>query len=95
MGLSSSRDEETRRLPRRLVSDVALDTRGLRCPLPVRLARERLRGLPAGTVLEITGDDPLIVLDVPAFCAQEGHAYLGHQEGPPGVFLLVVRKGSL
>jgi tRNA 2-thiouridine synthesizing protein A len=77
------------------VSDVALDTRGLRCPLPVRLARERLRTLPPGTVLEITGDDPLIVLDVPAFCAQEGHGFLGHREEPRGVFHLVVRKGSV
>jgi len=76
------------------VSPASLDTRGLRCPLPVRLARERLRALPAGTVLEITGDDPLIVLDVPAFCAQEGHAYLGHREEPGGVFRLSIRKGG-
>jgi tRNA 2-thiouridine synthesizing protein A len=76
------------------VSDARLDTRGLRCPLPVRLARERLRGLPLGTVLEIVGDDPLIVLDMPAFCAQEGHAYLGHREEPRGVFRLSIRKGS-
>ena len=77
------------------MSALTLDTRGLRCPLPVRLARERLRALPAGTVLEITGDDPLIVLDVPTFCSQEGHAFLGHREEPRGVFHLVVRKGSV
>ena len=71
-----------------------LDTRGLRCPLPVRRARQRLKNLPEGSVLEIVGDDPLIVLDVPAFCAQEGHAYLGHQEDSPGVFRLSIRKGS-
>jgi tRNA 2-thiouridine synthesizing protein A len=73
---------------------VTLDTRGLRCPLPVRLARERLRPLPPGAILEVTGDDPLIVLDLPAFCAQEGHAYLGHREEPAGVFHLGVRKGG-
>lgn len=77
------------------MSALSLDTRGLRCPIPVRLARERLVSLPAGTELEIVGDDPLIVLDVPAFCAQEGHAYLGHREDPPGVFHLGVRKGSV
>jgi len=77
------------------VSALALDTRGLRCPIPVRLARQWLTALPAGAVLEIVGDDPLIVLDVPAFCAQEGHAYLGHREDPPGVFHLGVRKGSV
>lgn len=73
----------------------SLDTRGLRCPIPVRLTRQRLAALPAGTELEIVGDDPLIVLDMPAFCAQEGHAYLGHREDPPGLFHLGVRKGSV
>ena len=69
-----------------------LDTRGLRCPIPVRLARERLKTLPAGAEIEIVGDDPMIVLDVPAFCAQEGHAYLGHREAPAGTFRLSLRK---
>jgi tRNA 2-thiouridine synthesizing protein A len=77
------------------VSAAPLDTRGLRCPLPVRLARARLRALPDGAVLQVVGDDPLIVLDMPAFCAQEGHVYLGHREEPPGVFHLAVRKGSV
>lgn len=72
----------------------ALDTRGLRCPLPVRLARERLKTLPPGGLLEIVGDDPLIVLDLPAFCAKEGHAYLGHREEPAGTFLLSLRKSG-
>ena len=76
------------------MSAVSLDARGLRCPLPVRMARERLRELPRGAVLELTGDDPLIVLDVPAFCAQEGHAYLGHREEPAGTFHLSMRKGG-
>jgi tRNA 2-thiouridine synthesizing protein A len=74
------------------VSAHALDTRGLRCPIPVRLARERLATLPPGAVLEVVGDDPLIVLDLPAFCAQEGHALLEQREEPPGVFHLSIRK---
>jgi tRNA 2-thiouridine synthesizing protein A len=71
-----------------------LDTRGLRCPLPVRLARERLKELPPGAVLEILGDDPLIVVDLPAFCVQEGHAYLGEREEPGGFWRLSVRKAA-
>ena len=76
------------------MSETILDTRGLRCPLPVRRARERLKSLPAGAVLEVLSDDPMVVLDMPAFCAQEGHAYLGHREEPAGVFRLSVRKGG-
>jgi tRNA 2-thiouridine synthesizing protein A len=70
-----------------------LDARGLRCPVPVRLARERLKSLPDGTVLELLGDDPLLVLDAQAFCAQEGHAWLGHREEPGGGWRLSLRKG--
>ena len=66
----------------------------MRCPLPVRRARERLKSLSAGAVLDILSDDPMVVLDMPAFCAQEGHAYLGHREEPAGVFRLSVRKGG-
>jgi tRNA 2-thiouridine synthesizing protein A len=75
------------------VSVHVLDTRGLRCPIPVRLTRERLATFPEGAVLEIVGDDPLIVLDLPAFCAQEGHALLGQSEEPAGVFHFTIRKG--
>ena len=71
-----------------------LDARGLRCPVPVLRARERLSGLPSGATLELIGDDPLLTLDVPAFCAQEGHELVESREGPPGVWTLTIRRGG-
>jgi tRNA 2-thiouridine synthesizing protein A len=71
-----------------------LDARGLRCPLPVLRARERLAGLRPGTVLELLADDPLVTLDVPAFCAREGHEVLATREDPPGVWTLTIRRGD-
>lgn len=71
-----------------------LDTRGLRCPVPVLRTRDRLKALPAGAVLEVLGDDPLILLDMQAFCAQEGHAYLGHRGQPAGGWRISVRKAG-
>ena len=70
-----------------------LDTLGLRCPLPVLRTRERLKERAAGAVLEVVEDDPLVVLDMQAFCAKEGHEYLGHDEEPGPVWRLRVRKG--
>jgi tRNA 2-thiouridine synthesizing protein A len=70
-----------------------LDTRGLRCPLPVLRTRERLKERAAGAVLEVLSDDPLAVLDMQAFCAKEGHEYLGHDEEPGPAWRLRVRKG--
>lgn len=72
-----------------------LDTRGLRCPLPVLRTRERLQSRAAGTLLEVLSDDPLAVLDMQAFCAKEGHDYLGHEEEPGPIWRFRVRKGGV
>jgi tRNA 2-thiouridine synthesizing protein A len=50
-----------------------LDLRGLKCPLPVLRTRRHLRDLPKGARVEIETTDPLAVIDIPHFCAQDGH----------------------
>lgn len=70
-----------------------LDAIGLLCPLPVLKARKRLQSLPPGAVLRILADDPAAVIDVPHFCTEAGHDFLGDQdEGEYRVFL--IRKGG-
>ena len=69
-----------------------VDARGLRCPVPVLRARERLGLLPPGAVLELIGDDPLITLDVPAFCAREGHELVESREDPPWTWTRTIRN---
>ncbi|WP_336055447.1 sulfurtransferase TusA family protein [Nitratireductor sp. CH_MIT9313-5] len=49
------------------------DLRGLNCPLPVLKARKRLAAMPQGAQLWVETTDPLAVIDIPAFCQQEGH----------------------
>lgn len=68
-----------------------LDALGLRCPLPVLKARKRLKGMAPGEILRIEADDPAAIIDVPHFCAEQGHELVeqGH-EGETLVFL--VRK---
>jgi len=46
-----------------------LDTRGLKCPLPVLKARKRLKEMPPGAVLTVLADDPAAIIDFPHFCA--------------------------
>ena len=53
--------------------DDELDATGLLCPLPVLRARKRLRAMSVGQVLRMTADDPAAVIDVPHFCAEQGH----------------------
>jgi TusA-related sulfurtransferase len=59
-----------------------LDTLGLYCPVPIIRTAERVRRLPAGSVLEVISDDRVILVDMPAWCRSTGHEYLGsRQEG--------------
>lgn len=50
-----------------------LDALGILCPLPVLKARKRLKALQVGEVLRVLADDPAAVIDMPHFCAEQGH----------------------
>ncbi len=68
-----------------------LDALGLRCPLPVLKARKRLKGMAPGALLRIEADDPAALVDVPHFCAEQGHDLVEQtRDGEALVFL--VRK---
>jgi len=72
--------------------DEDIDATGLLCPLPVLKARKRLKAMPAGAVLRLVSDDPAAVVDVPHFCAEQGHDLLETvRQGPARAYL--IRKG--
>ncbi len=60
--------------------DAELDARGLLCPLPVLRARKRLLAMAPGEVLRLVCDDPAALVDIPHFCAEQGHALLHQTE---------------
>lgn len=74
--------------------DAELDARGLLCPLPVLKARKRLMALPAGGVLRLVADDPAALVDVPHFCAEQGHALLAQEEMGHPVYAYLIRRGG-
>ena len=57
-----------------------LDALGLLCPLPVLKARKRLKSMDPGAILLVLADDPAAVVDVPHFCNEAGHEFLGFEE---------------
>jgi tRNA 2-thiouridine synthesizing protein A len=67
------------------------DLKGLKCPLPVLKARKRLNGMAPGTRLWLETTDPLAVIDIPAFCQQNGHKLVEVSEQPRLVRFLVER----
>ncbi len=69
-----------------------VDCEGLLCPLPVLRARKRLMAMAPGHVLCVRATDAMAAVDLPHFCTQSGHAYLGcREEG--AVALHLIRRG--
>lgn len=72
--------------------DDMLDCEGLLCPLPVLRARKRLLSLATGAVLCVRATDAMALIDLPHFCAEAGHSYLGTRPDGP-VTLHLIRRG--
>lgn len=75
-----------------MTHDEECDARGLLCPLPVLRAARRIRAMAPGRVLRLLADDPAAVVDVPHFCAEQGHDLLrATEDGGAQVYL--IRRG--
>jgi tRNA 2-thiouridine synthesizing protein A len=68
-----------------------LDATGLLCPLPVLKARKRLSALQSGQILRMLTTDPAAIIDVPHFCAEQGHTLL-HQETNDLIHIYYLQK---
>ncbi|CTQ50788.1 sulfurtransferase TusA family protein [Jannaschia donghaensis] len=68
--------------------DLEIDARGLLCPLPVLRMKKRMQALPAGAIVRLLADDPAAHVDVPHFCAEAGHDFIGARDSA-----FTVRKG--
>ena len=69
-----------------------LDVLGLFCPLPILLAAREMKKLQPGDLLELVGDDPGILEDMPVWCERAGHR-LVEMEDEEGVVRSLVEKG--
>lgn len=62
------------------VTPEILDMRGLKCPLPVLKARKVFQSRQVGDQLWLETTDPLAVIDIPAFCQENGHELITTEE---------------
>ncbi|HYB09328.1 MAG TPA: sulfurtransferase TusA family protein [Alphaproteobacteria bacterium] len=70
-----------------------LDTKGLKCPLPVLKARRAMKELASGDVLEVLATDPGSVKDFEAFCRTTGDRLLdSRQDGD--IFIFKIEKAN-
>ena len=72
--------------------DEEVDCTGLLCPLPVLRARKRLIAMSTGHVLRVLATDAMAAIDLPHFCAQSGHQFLGASEDN-GISVYLIRRG--
>ena len=71
---------------------VLLDTKGLKCPLPVLKARKALKDVPAGGILRVVATDPGAVKDFEHFCQTTGCQLIEAGEEAGGVFRFRLKK---
>jgi tRNA 2-thiouridine synthesizing protein A len=76
-----------------MTPDRILDTKGLKCPLPVLKARRAMKEIERGQVLEVLATDPGAVKDFEAFCATTGDALLASLKVGE-VYRFQIRKGG-
>ena len=70
---------------------IRLDLKGLKCPLPVLKIRKAMRELATGELIEVETTDPLAVIDIPAFCKEQGHQLLEANESEDGHFFVMAK----
>jgi tRNA 2-thiouridine synthesizing protein A len=71
-----------------------LDVTGTFCPLPILLAAREMRKLRTGDLLEILGDDPGILEDMPVWCERAGNRLVEMVE-EDGIIRSLVEKGTV
>ena len=68
-----------------------LDARGLNCPEPLMLVRNKIRKMKSGEILHICATDPTTERDLNQFCTFLGHSML-HLSEASGVYEFWIQK---
>ena len=71
-----------------------LDTTGTFCPLPILLAAREMLRMSAGERLEVVGDDPGILEDMPVWCERAGHGLIEMAKRGCKIVSLVEKGGA-
>src|SRR5437879_5305400 len=62
-------------------ADLAVDGGDMLCVRLLLILREKITGVPAGTIVHLIATDPAAPLDLAAWCHLTGHTYLGPVPG--------------
>lgn len=71
-----------------------VDAVGTFCPVPVRRLARAVAAVGPGDRVELLADDPLVEVDVPAWCHAAGVAVESLRRDPEGVYRITVRAAG-
>ncbi len=73
--------------------DVLLDTKGLRCPEPLMVLRNRMIDMRPGEIVKVVATDPSTSWDFANFCRFLNHELLDEQS-ENDIYTYWIRKGG-
>ena len=71
---------------------LTIDALGRKCPIPIIMLAEQIKGVPLGAVVAVLADDPAAYTDIPSWCTMKAHEFAGYQELPRGGWALYIRR---
>ena len=69
-----------------------VDALGTLCPVPIHLVARAARRTPPGGLIELLADDPLIEVDLPAWCHSSGNELVSLQRVDGDEYRGLVRR---
>ena len=77
-----------------LNANLIVDARGTACPGPLLEAKKAIGTIEEGEIMEVLSADEGTKVDIPKWCAKQGHDYLGTVE-ENGYFKIYMRKNEI
>jgi tRNA 2-thiouridine synthesizing protein A len=72
-------------------TEILVDARGHRCPVPTLKLRRAMAAAPAGARLRLLADDPLARIDVPHLLSEAGSTLDGIEDANGALAFLIVK----
>ncbi len=74
-----------------MARETVIDTRGLRCPIPVLKASKVLESMASGEIMKLYTTDPSTKIDIPRLVERTGDKLISVEE-EKDVFVFVIQK---
>lgn len=71
---------------------IKLDTIGLLCPMPIIKVAKKMKKLKKGSILEVWSDDPVIQVDLPAWCQSTGNQFIDKIKAGSAIVLHIKKE---